>query len=159
MTALGLREGAPVEQIPGSVLGWALSITVIEACFERLPPHTTFSASGPRSMASGHLRLIFLSLQTHVTMGVPAPMASTQPSATACLASRVPSARRTSTNVPAILAEMVPTAPTVWTATHAPAPWASMASTARTTHLTVLRGGSQPQLRWGKKWTVEDTKS
>lgn len=136
-----------------------LSTTVIKACCERLPPHTTFSASGPRSMASGHLRLIFLSLQTRVTMGVPAPMASTQPSATACPASRVPSVRRTSMNVPAIPAKMVPIALTVWTATHVPAPWASMASTVRTTHLTVLRGGSQPQLRQGKKWTVEDTKS
>lgn len=45
-------------------------------------------------------------------------------------------------NVPVIPAEMVPTAPIVWTATRAPALQASMASTVRITHLTVPRGGS-----------------
>lgn len=107
------------------------------------------------AVALATLRLILLSLQTHVTMGVPALMVSTRPSATACLASRVPSVRKTSTNVPAIPAEMVPTAPTAWTVTRAPAPRASTASTVRITYPTAPRGGShQPGLRQGKEWMV-----
>lgn len=78
--------------------------------------------------------------QTHATTGAPAQTASTRPSAIACPASRAPSARRTSTSVPAIPAAMAPTVPTAWTATPAPAPRASAASTARTTRPTARRG-------------------
>lgn len=134
--------------------------SVIEACCELLPPPPPSQPQVPIAWPVADLRLILLSLQTRVTMGVPALMASTRPSVTACLASRVPSARKTSTSVPAIPAETVPTAPTVWTATRAPVPRASTASTVRTTHLTVLRGGSQPQVRQRTSgWWREDTKS
>lgn len=78
--------------------------------------------------------------QTRATTGAPAQTASTRPSATACPASRAPSARRTSTSAPAAPAATAPTAPTVWTATPAPAPRASAASTARTTRPTARRG-------------------
>lgn len=48
-----------MEQILGSELGsarsvWPHQLGLLEVCFDPLPSHTTFSASGPCSMASGH---------------------------------------------------------------------------------------------------------